>query len=366
MKSKTYHIALLPGDGIGPEVIAEAVRVLNSVMELHGFGFKLSEHLIGGAALDACGDPLPAATLKACYAADAVLMGAVGGPAWDQFTGSKRPESGLLRLRKSLGVFANLRPVSVSEELTAASPLRAERVVGTDLLIVRELTGGIYFGSPRGVTRATASRIGRNTMVYTEDEIRRVARVAFQWASKRSGQVTSVDKANVLEVSQLWRSVVTELHEAEFPELDLTHLYVDNAAMQLVLDPSQFDVIVTGNLFGDIISDLAATLPGSLGVLSSASVGGPVALFEPVHGSAPDIAGEGKANPVAAILSAAMLLDQLGEPEAATSIRCGLGKVLAAGWRTADLWRDGDQYTTTSGFGEVVAEAITSRESVSA
>lgn len=364
--SKTYHIALLPGDGIGPEVIAEAMRVLEAVAAEHDFRLRFTEHSVGGAALDACNDPLPDSTLDACHAVDAVLMGAVGGPQWDHFTGNQRPESGLLRLRKALGVFANLRPVAVSEALADASPLRTEWVAGTDVLIVRELTGGIYFGEPRGIENNAAGRIGRNTMVYAEDEIRRIARVAFQWATKRSGRVTSVDKANVLDVSRLWREVVAEVHNAEFPGIDLTHLYVDNAAMQLVRDPRQFDVIVTGNLFGDILSDLAATLPGSLGVLPSASVGGPVGLFEPVHGSAPDIAGQGKANPVAAILSAAMLLDEIGEAEAAASIRHGVDAALATGWRTADLWRDGYQQASTSDFGEAVVASIPSRQTISA
>ena len=366
LSSKAYHIVLLPGDGIGPEVLDEAVRVLEAAADVHDFQLTFAEHPVGGTALDASGDPLPDATLDACHAADAVLMGAVGGPKWDHFTGSQRPESGLLRLRKGLGVFANLRPVAVSDSLADASPLRTERVAGTDVLIVRELTGGIYFGEPRGIAKEDGQRVGRNTMVYAEGEIRRIARVAFQWAAKRSGRVTSVDKANVLNVSRLWREVVTEVHAAEFPEIDLTHLYVDNAAMQLVRDPRQFDVVVTGNLFGDILSDLAATLPGSLGVLPSASVGGPVGLFEPVHGSAPDIAGQGKANPIAAILSAAMLLDELDETDAATAVRHGVDDALAAGLRTADLWRDGKQQASTSDFGDAVITSITTPQTISA
>lgn len=363
---KTYHIVLLPGDGIGPEVIAEAVRVLEAAADVHHFQLTFAEYPVGGAALDTEGDPLPEATLNACHAADAVLMGAVGGPKWDHFTGSQRPESGLLRLRKGLGVFANLRPVAVSESLADASPLRTERVAGTDVLIVRELTGGIYFGEPRGVAEENGQRVGRNTMVYAEDEIRRIARVAFRWAARRSGRVTSVDKANVLDVSRLWREVVAEVQAAEFPGIDLTHLYVDNAAMQLVRAPRQFDVVVTGNLFGDILSDLAATLPGSLGVLPSASVGGPVGLFEPVHGSAPDIAGQGKANPIAAILSAAMLLDALGEADAAAAVRRGVDEALSAGWRTADLWREGYRQASTSDFGEAVITSLAPPQTISA
>ncbi len=364
---QTYHIALLPGDGIGPEVTREAVRVLTAAAAAHDFQVAFEEHLVGGAALDACDDPLPEATLRACNQADAVLLGAVGGPTWDDRTGRRRPESGLLRLRKALGVYANLRPVAVPESLADASPLRPDRVAGTDVLIVRELTGGIYFGEPRGITRHVWKRTGTNTMRYTEDEIGRIARVAFQWAARRSGRLTSVDKANVLEVSQLWREVVNEVHQREFPQVELDHLYVDNAAMQLVRDPRRFDVIVTGNLFGDILSDLAATLPGSLGLLPSASVGGAVGLFEPVHGSAPDLAGQGTANPVGAILSVAMLLDDLGQADAAQAVRDGVRAALEAGLRTADLWREGYEQTSTAAFGQAVAaEVATSNDGVPA
>ena len=334
---KTYRIVVLPGDGIGPEVTDEAVRVLEAAGTVHGFSLAFDNHPIGGIAIDLFGEPLPEKTLAACHAADAVLLGAVGGPAWDAETGSRRPESGLLKLRKSLGVYANLRPVSVPESLADASPLRAGRVAGTDVLIIRELTGGIYFGEPRGLTHHVWKHTGKNTMIYSEHEVARIARVAFKWAEKRSGRVTSVDKANVLEVSQLWREVVAKVQHDEFPQVALDHLYVDNAAMQLVRDPRRFDVILTGNLFGDILSDLAATLPGSLGLLPSASVGGPVGLFEPVHGSAPDIAGTGKANPLGAILSGAMLLDELGEGAAAQAVRHGVDAALGAGLRTADL-----------------------------
>jgi 3-isopropylmalate dehydrogenase len=302
--SRSYHIVILPGDGIGPEVIQEAIEVLKAVAQASGFQVSFEERPVGGAALDQTGDPFPPTTREACLAADAVLLGAVGGPQWDHFTGSKRPESGLLALRKALQTFANLRPVVVPEALASTSPLRREVVAGTDLLIVRELTGGIYFGEPRGRVEEKGLRSAHNTMVYDESEIARIARVAMIWAGRRRNKVTLVDKANVLVVSQLWREVVLEVHTREFPEVSLDMLYVDNAAMQLVLDPTQFDVIVTANLFGDILSDLAATLPGSLGMLPSASLGGSVGLFEPVHGSAPDIAGQSKANPLAAVLSA--------------------------------------------------------------
>ncbi len=351
----SYHVAVLPGDGIGPEVTDEAIRVLKAAASAHGFAFTFDTHPIGGTAIDTYGEPLPEATLSACRNAEAVLLGAVGGPSWDNETGSRRPESGLLKLRKSLGVFANLRPVAVPESLAEASPLRADRVAGTDVLIIRELTGGIYFGTPREVSLEASPLVGMNTMVYTEPEVARIARVAFSWAQKRSGRVTSVDKANVLEVSQLWRAVVTRVHQDEFPDVALDHLYVDNAAMQLVRDPRQFDVILTGNLFGDILSDLAATLPGSLGLLPSASVGGPVGLFEPVHGSAPDIMGMGKANPLGAILSGAMLLDELGQRAAAQAIRRGVDAALKAGHRTADLGGT----STTSAVGQAVAEEVT-------
>jgi len=359
-EKNTYWIAVLPGDGIGPEVAREARRVLEAVSEAYGFCVEISEYAMGGAALDLYDDPLPPATLDACKAADAVFLGAVGGPKWDDRTGDQRPESGLLKLRKALGVYANLRPVSVPTGLADASPLRADVVAGVDLLVVRELTGGIYFGMPKGRTETEAF----NTMRYTTEEIERVAHVAFQWAEQRQGRVTSVDKANVLVVSQLWRAVVTAVHEASYPHIALDHLYVDNAAMQLVRAPRQFDVILTANLFGDILSDLAATLPGSLGMLPSASVGGSVGLFEPVHGSAPDIAGQGKANPIAAILSVAMLLDTLGENAAAGAVRRGVQAVLAARYRTVDLWRDGDKQVLTAEMGALIAHHATAGEAV--
>jgi len=352
--NRTYRIAALPGDGIGPEVTRAALGVIDAVGEAAGFALETSEHDVGGAALDTDGTPFPDATREACLGADAVFLGAVGGPKWDDRTGKERPESGLLALREALGVFANLRPARVPEALADHSPLRPDRAGGTDVLIVRELTGGIYFGEPT----EHASDEAFNTMRYTRPEIERVARVAFEKARQRGGRVTSVDKANVLDVSRLWRTVVTELHEREYSDVDLNHLYVDNAAMQLVRDPDPFDVILTGNLFGDILSDLAATLPGSLGLLPSASLsgddGGP-GLFEPVHGSAPDIAGTGAANPLAAILSGALLLDDLGEHDAAEAVRRGVQDTLDAGVRTADL---GGEAVTTEVSEHVAAQAI--------
>ena len=328
-----YQIAVLPGDGIGPEVTREAERAILAAANEFNFEVKLEHWPIGGTALDQFDTPFPDATHDACLAADAVFLGAIGGPKWDHETGSRRCEAALLSLRKALGGYANLRPVIVPESLVESSPLRAERVAGTDLLIVRELTGGIYFGTPRGSTKEKAS----NAMVYSRDEIERIVRTAFDLARKRRGRLTSVDKANVLEVSQLWRRVVTEIHNAEFSDVELEHLYIDNAAIQLILRPSQFDVIVTGNLFGDILSDLAGTLPGSLGILPSASIGGKVGLFEPVHGSAPDIVGKGYANPAGALLSAVMLLQTLGETEAGARIQHGVVKALEDGTLTYDL-----------------------------
>ncbi len=352
MPETVLNIAWLPGDGIGREVTGAALGVLNVVAEATGLDVQWHEHPVGGAGYDACGQPLPDSTLSACHAADAVLLGAVGGPAWDGVANEKRPEAGLLALRRALGAFANLRPVAVPAPLVEASPLRPERVAGTDLLIVRELTGGLYFGEPRLLAGTAPERVGRNTMVYSEHEIARVAHVAFQWAEKRKGRVTSVDKANVLEVSRLWRAVVSEIHAAHYPHVALDHLYVDNAAMQLVLRPQAFDVVLTENLFGDILSDLAATLPGSLGVLPSASIGGAVGLFEPVHGSAPDLAGRDIANPTAAILSVALLLDHTGHAAEAEALRRGVDAAFAAGLRTRDLGGTAG----TSAFADAVAE----------
>lgn len=363
-EARTYRIAWLPGDGIGRDVTEAALSVVRRAGGAYGFRVDVEESAVGGAAIDAYDTPLPDATLDVCNEAEAVLLGAVGGPDWDDREGDERPEAGLLRLRKELGVFANLRPVVVPESLASGSPLRREIVAGTDMMIVRELTGGIYFGEPKGRGHTTYGAEAFNTMRYTEGEIARIARVAFTWARGRRGKVTSVDKANVLEVSQLWREIVGRIHKDEFPEVDLEHLYVDNAAMQIVRRPSDFDVVVTGNLFGDILSDLAATLPGSLGLLPSASIGGRVGLFEPVHGSAPDIAGQDKANPIAAILSAAMMLEHLNEAGAANAIRRGVEDVLEQGLRTDDIWKEGGDRVSTSEMAARVAAATERSEEI--
>ncbi len=355
--SKTYKITLLPGDGIGPEVIKESIKVLDAIAAQSNFVLEYTEQNAGGAAIDAHNDPMPDSVVKTCKASDAVLLGAVGGPKWDHLTGALRPESGLLKIRKELGAFANLRPVTVPESLAENSPLRPETVAGLDLFTVRELTGGIYFGQPVGEEGEGDDKKAWNTMVYSVGEIKRVARVAFEWARKRRNKVTSVDKANVLEVSRLWRDTVIELHQKEFSDVELDHLYIDNAAMQMVINPRQFDVILTGNIFGDILSDTSATLGGSLGLLPSASVGGAVGIFEPVHGSAPDIAGQGKANPFAMILSVAMMLDTLDEGAAASAIRAGVGKVLDNGYRSSDLWREGNTLASTTELGDLVRDA---------
>jgi len=334
---KNYKIALIKGDGIGPEIINEAVKVLKAVGAKCGFGMEFNEYLMGGCAVDAVGMPLPDATVEGSKASDAVLFGAIGGYKWDSLPRELKPETGLLKIRKELGTYANLRPASVYEELLEASPLKPEIASGVDLLIVRELTGGIYFGEPRG----RDENRGYNTMVYTRPEIERIAKVAFESARKRRGKVTSVDKANVLEVSQLWREVVTEVAKS-YPDVTLEHLYVDNAAMQLVTNPKQFDVIVTGNIFGDILSDEASVLTGSIGLLASASIGDKYAIYEPIHGSAPDIAGQDIANPIATILSAAMMLRySLNEIEAADKIETAVKAVLKDGLRTKDTARFG-------------------------
>tara|TARA_E500000178_G_scaffold245749_1_gene242155 strand:- start:159 stop:1244 length:1086 start_codon:yes stop_codon:yes gene_type:complete len=355
--STHYNITLLPGDGIGPEVITQAVNVLNAIAQPAGFSLTYNEQHAGGAAIDAHGDPMPDSVVDACKASHAVLLGAVGGPKWDALTGALRPESGLLKIRKELGAFANLRPVTVPESLAENSPLRPEAVSGLDLFTVRELTGGIYFGHPTGEEGEGAEKRAWNTMIYSVAEIERVARVAFDWARKRRNKVTSVDKANVLTVSRLWRDTVKALHANEYSDVQLDHMYIDNAAMQMVINPRQFDVILTGNIFGDILSDASATLGGSLGLLPSASVGGPVGLFEPVHGSAPDIAGQGKANPLAMILSTAMMLDTLDQGTAANAIRTGVNTVLDQGYRSGDLWREGNTLATTEELGTRVTEA---------
>jgi 3-isopropylmalate dehydrogenase len=349
-----YVVAVLPGDGIGPEVTAEAVRVLQAAAELHGFTVETAEHLIGAAAVAEMGDSLPAATATAVADADAVLLGAVGHPSLAAAEGRRRPEAGLLALRQLLGAYANLRPVTVHPALRHASPLRPERLDGVDLLIVRELLGGLYYGEPRGLDGESAV----NTMRYSGAEVERVTRVAFQAARGRRRAVTSVDKANVLEVSQLWRETVTRV-AADYPDVRLEHLYVDYAAMRLVANPAAIDVLLTENLFGDILSDEGAVLSGSLGLLPSASVGDGPGLFEPVHGSAPDIAGQGVANPLGAISSVAMLLRYgLKQMEAADVVDRAVASVLAAGVRTPDIARPGERTVGTREVGARVAALV--------
>ena len=353
------RVAVLAGDGIGPEVVGEAVRVLKAG-SFDGLQFEFIEASIGGAALDAHDDPLPALSLAAARSADAVLFGAVGDPRFDAAPRAKRPEQGLLRLRKELGLFANLRPATVFAGLEEASTLKREVVEGLDILIVRELTGDIYFGQPRGIhKRADGEREGFDTMRYTDGEIRRIACVAFGAARKRSSRVCSVDKANVLETTQLWRDVVTEVGR-DYPDVQLSHMYVDNAAMQLIRHPRQFDVMLTGNMFGDILSDEASMLTGSIGMLPSASLDAAgKGLYEPIHGSAPDIAGKGIANPLAAILSAAMMLRYSFRREAgAARIEQAVARVLQSGARTADLARGAQTAVGTRAMGDLVIEAL--------
>ncbi len=356
----SQHIVLLAGDGIGPEIVAEAEKVLAQVNAQFSLGLSWSHELLGGAAIDAHGVPLPDVTLEAARKADAILLGAVGGPKWDTIERSIRPERGLLKIRAELNLFANLRPALLYPQLAAASSLKPEIVSGLDLLIVRELTGGIYFGQPRGIrTLENGERQGFNTDIYSESEIRRIAHVAFQLAQKRNKRVLSVDKANVLEVTELWKQVVTEV-SAEYPDVALSHMYVDNAAMQLVRAPKQFDVIVTGNLFGDILSDQAAMLTGSIGMLPSASLDQQKkGMYEPCHGSAPDIAGQGIANPLATILSVAMMLRySLNAPQAAEAIEAAVGRVLDQGLRTADIFSEGTTRVGTKAMGDAVVAAL--------
>jgi 3-isopropylmalate dehydrogenase len=349
-------ITVLPGDGIGPEVTNEAVRVLQTVASFQGHRFDIEEHLIGASAIRETGSPLPRATLDACLASDAVLLGAVGSPECDGLPAHQRPEAGLLLLRRALGGYANLRPAISYSAISDCSPLRQDVVEGSDILIVRELLGGLYFGEPRGATDENTSI---NTMVYSVEEIERVARVAFELAQSRRGKVTSVDKANVLETSQLWRRVVNEV-AGDYPGVQLDHLYVDACAMHLITNPKRFDVMLMENLFGDILSDEAAVITGSLGMLGSATIGGEVGLYEPVHGSAPDIAGRGVANPFGAIASAAMLLRYSGQlDQEACDIEDAINLVLESGYRTPDIAGDGlGQMATTSEIGELVSEAF--------
>ncbi len=351
-------ICVLPGDGIGPEIMEQALRVLEA---LRGgdFNFEVETALIGGSAVDATGTPYPEATSKAAKAADAILLGAVGGPKWDTLPREQRPERGLLAIRKELNLFANLRPAILYPELANASTLKPEVVAGLDILIVRELTGDIYFGQPRGVREENGERVGFNTMVYSESEIRRIGKVAFEAARKRGKKLCSVDKMNVLEATQLWRDVMIEI-SADYPDVELSHMLVDNAAMQLVRAPKQFDVMVTGNMFGDILSDEASMLTGSIGMLPSASLdANNKGLYEPSHGSAPDIAGKGLANPLATILSAAMMLRYTFNLEAqALRIENAVKKVLAAGYRTGDIYEAGTRRVGTKEMGDAVIAAL--------
>ncbi|MEL6162859.1 MAG: 3-isopropylmalate dehydrogenase [Cyanobacteria bacterium J06641_2] len=355
-----YRITLLPGDGIGPEIMAVAVDVLKVVGKKFDIQFDFQEALIGGAAIDATGEPLPEATLKTCRNSDAVLLAAIGGYKWDSLPSNKRPEAGLLGLRAGLELFANLRPAKIIPQLIDASTLKKEVVEGVDIMVVRELTGGIYFGKPKGIFETeTGEKRGVNTMAYTEAEIERIGKVAFEAAQKRGGKLCSVDKANVLDVSQLWRNKITKLAE-EYQDVELSHLYVDNAAMQLLRAPKQFDTIVTGNLFGDILSDAAAMLTGSIGMLPSASLGANApGVFEPVHGSAPDIAGQDKANPLAQILSAAMMLRYgLNQGDAADYIEKSVFQVLQTGFRTGDIMSEGMNQVGCQAMGKALIQAL--------
>ena len=365
----TMRLLILPGDGIGPEVMTEVRRVIDWFETARGLDFAVEEDLVGGAAIDAHGTPLSDAAMARAQAADAVLLGAVGGPKWDGLDFSRKPERGLLRLRKEMDLFANLRPAQCFDALADYSSLKREVVSGLDIVIVRELTSGIYFGEPRGIVTEGNERVGINTQRYTESEIARVARAAFVLAAKRAGRVCSMEKANVMESGILWREVVQEVHDREYPQIALSHMYADAGAMQLVRDPGQFDVIVTDNLFGDLLSDAAAMLTGSLGMLPSASLGAPMengrpkALYEPVHGSAPDIAGQGKANPIACILSFAMALRYSFDLGAQAELLEGaVEDVLAAGYRTGDLGQDATTTLVgTVGMGDAVLAALAAR-----
>ncbi|MDI9408323.1 MAG: 3-isopropylmalate dehydrogenase [Candidatus Pacebacteria bacterium] len=362
----SHSLLILAGDGIGPEVMQQVIRLLGWFERKRGLKFDITEALCGGSAIDVEGAPISDATMKIAASVDAVLLGAVGGPRWDSLAFDQKPERGLLRLRKELGLFANLRPAMVFEALVDASSLKPDLVRGLDIMILRELTGGVYFGEPRGITTLPdGQKRGVNTQVYTTREIERIARVGFELAAKRNGKVHSVEKANVMESGVLWREVVTQVHQAEFSHIELQHMYADNCAMQLVRNPKQFDVIVTDNLFGDLLSDCAAMLTGSLGMLPSASLGavGPngkrPAMYEPVHGSAPDIAGRNIANPLATILSLAMAFRlSFNLPEEARQIEEAVKRVLDSGIRTADIYSDGMAKVSTSTMGEAVLREI--------
>ncbi len=355
----TKKIAVLPGDGIGPEIVREAVKVLEALKANHGLDIEMTNGTIGGAGYDAAGDPLPAETLELARNSDAILLGAVGGPQYDSLDRPLRPERGLLRIRKALNLFGNLRPALLYPELADASSLKPEVVSGLDIMIVRELTGDIYFGEPRGIEERNGERVGFNTMLYSESEVRRVAHMAFEIAMKRDKRLCSVEKANVLECSELWKEVVIEVSK-EYPEVELSHMYVDNAAMQLVRAPKQFDVIVTGNIFGDILSDAASMLTGSIGMLPSASLDeNNKGMYEPIHGSAPDIAGKDIANPLATILSVSMMLRYtFGDEVSAQRVDAAVKQVLADGYRTVDIYSEGTKRVLCSEMGDAVVAAL--------
>ncbi|WP_404316959.1 3-isopropylmalate dehydrogenase [Malaciobacter canalis] len=352
---KNYNISIIKGDGIGPEIVDEAIKVLDAVSYSCGFSLEYKEYLMGGIAIDMTGVPLPDETVQGVLNSDACLFGSIGGEKWDTLPRELRPETGLLKFREAMGVYANLRPAIIYDELVNASTLKPEVIEGVDIMVVRELIGGIYFGQPRENDGFKAF----NTMVYTKPEIERIGKKAFELAMKRDKRVCSVDKANVLEVSQLWRDTMEELSK-DYPEVELSHMYVDNAAMQLVRNPKQFDVIVTGNIFGDILSDTASMVVGSIGLLPSASTGDKTAVYEPIHGSAPDIAGQGIANPIATIESAGMMLRySLGEDEAANKIDAAIKKALKDGYRTKDLAAyDAKEIVTTAEMGDIIANNI--------
>lgn len=356
---KKYNICVIKGDGIGPEIVDEAIKVLDTVSSKFEFELNYEHVLLGGEAIDVLGSPIPNETLEAALNSDAVLLGAIGGPKWDNLERNLRPESGLLKLRKGLGTFANLRPAMVFDELVDASTIKPDVLKDVDMLVVRELTGGLYFGQPRKKEENNAY----NTMVYSKEEIERIAEVAFEAALKRSKKVTLVDKANVLETSQLWREVVADVAK-KYEDVRLDYMYVDNAAMQLIKDPKQFDVLLTENLFGDILSDEASMICGSIGLLPSASIGGKVGIFEPIHGSAPDIAKQGIANPIATILSAAMMLKYaFGEHQAAKAIEEAVKKALKDGYRTKDIANYGAKEVCTTGdMGSIISNYITDDE----
>ncbi len=353
--SKNYNISVIKGDGIGVEIVDEAIKVLKTIEDKFDIKFNFKDYLMGGCAIDATGNPLPDETISGVLNSDACLFGAIGGPKWDKNPRELRPESGLLRFRKEMGVFANLRPAVVYDELIDASSLKPEIIKGVDIMVVRELIGGIYFGEPKGKTQDK----GWNTMVYTVEEIERITHVAFKLAMKRDKRICSIDKANVLDVSQLWRDTVEKI-ATQYPEVELSHMYVDNAAMQLIANPKQFDVMLTGNIFGDILSDEASMLSGSIGLLPSASTGLKTAVYEPIHGSAPDITGLGIANPIATISSASMMLRySLNEEKAADAIDTAVKKALKDGYRTKDLAQfDAKEVVSTSQMGDIISKII--------